>query len=116
MQHLSKQAKKRFKHSQYENSAILNNGQNSIKNTFRYRFVQTGSYCFAKHTFQRSVETDILQENLNNLMNFFVRKNQIKEVATTSRSDKRSRTEEELQAVNAFLYKRPKIIATQYIY
>lgn len=31
-QHLSKRAIKRFKHSQYENSAILNNGENSIKN------------------------------------------------------------------------------------
>jgi len=30
--HLSKRAIKRFKRSQYENSAILNNGENSTKN------------------------------------------------------------------------------------
>ncbi|XP_011160597.1 proline-, glutamic acid- and leucine-rich protein 1 [Solenopsis invicta] len=212
-QHLSKRAKKRFKNSQYENSAILNNGESSIKNRrldadlCKQALIVLQNILFSgsvllKQTFYKNVQNIVipllydlylgstkqsfyedhkvcrlelfkvlkaLQMNPHVTLRFpiqyyleisrlaaydsdlsiaqeakfssaelekiihpaapslqlprqqepeqfdeLVPENQIEEVATTSRSDKRSRAEEELQATDAFVYKRPKIIATQY--
>ncbi|XP_012539856.1 uncharacterized protein LOC105838674 [Monomorium pharaonis] len=219
-QHLSKRAMKRFKQNQYENSAILNNGEVSTKNRrldadlCKEALITLQNILFSgsvllKQTFYKNVQNTVilllynlylgsteqnfykdhdvcrlelfrvlkaLQINPHVAMGFpvqycleithmaaydvnlniaqeakfasaelekiihpaaptlqlprqqepeqfdeLVLENQIEEVATTSRSDKRSRTEEEFQDADpdtnadAFVRKRPKIIATQCI-